>query len=369
MSIDYHFVQAVDTLSLRGNKLFGDPGSYGESHCPPRPSLLSGAFRSVLFSRAGLDYVLNSPLQVSAVFPAIRNAAGKVQALLPLPADLVVVNDGDTILRQRPMRLPDVIQHSQDARLPMMPVLRQGKAAKPESGWLLNAQGIRAYLDGKVLQKEHLSKQDRHWLSETRVGIGLNATSRTADDGKLFSIEHTVQKQAEHADTSGNTSGLLVGITGQDEKLPDKGLLRLGGDGRAACYQKVNGPDINLPKLEQRFKLVLLTPGLFTSGWLPDGVTESNGHYWLNIEGLRARLACTSLNRAEVISGWDIANKRPKVAERVVPAGSLYWFDQMQGDISALDKLATEGLWQQNDDNNNQARRIEGYNRILLAKW
>ena len=31
------FIEPLDVLVLRGNKLFGDPGSYGESLVPPWP--------------------------------------------------------------------------------------------------------------------------------------------------------------------------------------------------------------------------------------------------------------------------------------------------------------------------------------------
>ena len=39
----FHFIEPLDVLYLRGNKLFGDPGSYGESMIPPWPSVAAGA--------------------------------------------------------------------------------------------------------------------------------------------------------------------------------------------------------------------------------------------------------------------------------------------------------------------------------------
>lgn len=366
MSHDYYFIEPVDTLSMRGNKLFGEPGSYGESDFPPRPSVLSGAFRSVLFVQChgDLDYVLNSPFMLSAVFPARMEANGRLEHFLPLPADIVVTQGGEQILRQQPTDLASVIQHNQNHRLPMMAVLRQKKAAKAEAGWLLNTAGIQAYLDGEALGSYHLCRQEALWLAETRVGIGLDACTRTVDKGKLFSVEHTVPLHTEH---DGAMVGLLVSIQGKDEKLPAEGFLRLGGDGRAARYRKVMSPVFPRTTLTQRFKLVLLTPGLFEKGWLPDGVNETEENYWLEMDGLRARLACASIPRAEVISGWDIAKWQPKPAEQVAPAGSVYWFDQIEGDTRMLDKLARQGVWKEN--NNNQQRRVEGYNRILLSAW
>ena len=42
MSIETRFIEPLDVLFLRGNKLFGDPGSHGESLVPPWPSLTTG---------------------------------------------------------------------------------------------------------------------------------------------------------------------------------------------------------------------------------------------------------------------------------------------------------------------------------------
>jgi CRISPR-associated protein Cmr3 len=47
------FIEPLDVLMLRGNKLFGDPGSYGESLVPPWPSVAAGAIRSAVLAREG----------------------------------------------------------------------------------------------------------------------------------------------------------------------------------------------------------------------------------------------------------------------------------------------------------------------------
>ena len=42
---EHRFLEPLDVLFLRANKLFGDPGSYGESLVPPWPSAAAGALR------------------------------------------------------------------------------------------------------------------------------------------------------------------------------------------------------------------------------------------------------------------------------------------------------------------------------------
>ncbi len=50
MNLQTCFIEPLDVLFLRGNKLFGDPGSYGESLVPPWPSIAAGALRSRLLA-------------------------------------------------------------------------------------------------------------------------------------------------------------------------------------------------------------------------------------------------------------------------------------------------------------------------------
>ncbi|MFQ5660346.1 MAG: type III-B CRISPR module-associated Cmr3 family protein [Gammaproteobacteria bacterium] len=390
MSIEYRFVQPVDTVSIRGNKLFGDPGSISESSFPPKPSVLAGAFRSYLLTKTvdeigdfsqgkrlsdgTLHTVLGTihepgDFSITDLYPARRNSEGKPELFMPLPADVWVFDEGKMVRRLEPQAIPQGIRTSQIPELPFIPVLRQDKQAKPESGWLLNTAGIGAYLSGDSLQTGYLEKQDNLWATESRVGIGLTATTRTADEGKLFTVNHTVVRQSEHKAAS--ATGLLVGLSGCHGQLQPSGFIRLGGDGRAARFSlaEVDMVDTPLEKIKQqgRFKMILHTPGLFNAGWLPDATTQQGRHYRLQIDGFSARLCCAAISRYEVISGWDLANWRPKVAERVVPAGSAYWFDEFEGDASVLSKLVKDGLWPANS--HNTQRRAEGYNRIQLACW
>lgn len=373
----WRFIQPVDTLSLRGNKLFGAAGDFGESGFPPRPSVLAGALRSLLLAQAGpqidsfaqgrrlqdteLDRILGTPTEpgdfvLRGVFPACRGADGQVNLLWPLPADLLVFDSGETVRALEPQSLPQGIQASTPEELPQVAILRQPEAAKPEGSWLLNQAGMAAYLAGLPIQPEHLVGQSCLWAREPRVGIGLSRASRTAEDGKLFTVEHTAPRQPEH---NGLAMGLAVAVDGTGDRLPSGGFLRLGGDGRAAALTTMPVPAWPSPldtiRRMGRFKLALTAPGLFAEGWrptLPDG--------------LAAKLICAATPRFEVISGWDLAAWAPKDAERAVPAGAVYWFEDFAGDPGKLAEWVAGGLWVHDSD---RVRRAEGFNNALLAAW
>jgi len=87
----------------------------------------------------------------------------------------------------------------------------------------------------------------------------------------------------------------------------------------------------------------------------------------LDLHGVKGRLVCAALPRAEVVSGWDLAQWQPKPAQRAAPTGSVYWLDQLEATPEALRKLAAQGLW--GDPCEDAARRAEGFNRVWLATW
>lgn len=374
----WRFVQPVDTLSLRGNKLFGAAGDFGESAFPPKPSVMAGALRSLLLAQAPdeiegfardkrrltdaeLDRILGLPddpgsFSVRGVFPACKDATGKVRLLMPLPADLLVFEDGRVLRLLGPQPLPQGVSASLPAELPLAAILRQPVAAKPEGGWLLSEEGIAAYLAGQSVKAEHLVRQSDLWGREARVGIRLSRASRTAEERKLFTVEHTVPRQPEH---DGLAVGLALQVEGVGARLPESGFLRLGGDGRSASFAPMPAPDLSAPleaiRQTGRFKLVLTTPGLFPGGWHPPLPAD-----------IQAKLVCAVVPRFEVISGWDLAMWRPKTAERVAPAGSVYWFEGFEGDPGKLAEWVQSGLWPHTHD---ATRRAEGFNNALLAAW
>ena len=109
---------------------------------------------------------------------------------------------------------------------------------------------------------------------------------------------------------------------------------------------------------------MLTTPGLFEHGWLPTGIFVDDG-CTVRLHGVRARLVAAAVPRAEIISGFDIANSRPKPALRAAPAGSVFWLEDLDAAPDALRKLVETGLWR--GELHNDARRAEGFNRMTFA--
>jgi len=371
------FIQPLDVLVLRGNHLFGAAGSYGAAQMPPWPSVFAGALRSHLlaagghdpqaFGRGGIEHPelgtpeRPGPFTLAGVQLARRGKEGRIERLFPLPADAVVLTDKDETrtvhgLQPRAPMLPS------GWTLPLMPVLKAPQG-KPDSGWLLDEAGWQLWLQGETVERAHLVKTSDLWRMESRPGVGLDANRRAAEDGKLFTVQAVAMRPE---------AGFVVQVQGCTGPLPP-GMLRLGGDGRAARLL-TDLPESELPPLPRvepralldagRLRILLTSPGLFADGWKLPGV-DAEGRF--SLHGVKGRLASAAVARAETVSGWDLARRAPKPARRVAPTGSVYWIDQLEATPEALDKLVETGLWLDADEN--PSRRAEGFNRIVLGAW
>lgn len=372
-NIHYRYIEPLDVLFLRGNKLFGDPGSYGESLIPPWPSVAAGAIRSRMLVDDDVDLTAfaagnvthptlgtpTTPGQFTVTgFHLARRTGNGVEILVAPPADLVITQLEDTlaISAMQPMLLPTGLASS--ATLPLVPVLAQAQArSKPVSGFWLTQDGWQTYLNGDLPHREHLVPSSSLWRVDSRAGIGMSSTTRSVETGKLFSPQAIALQDGV---------GFVAGICGAEP--PTDGLLRLGGDGRSATLSSISPslpePDYEAIATSGRCRLVLTTPGIFPDGWLPPGTRDN---HTISLPGISARLTSAAVPRAETVSGWDLANWHPKPAQRVAPAGSVYWLEELKTSAQALRNLVENGLWTEAWED--KARRAEGFNRLAIGEW
>lgn len=385
MTTQHFFIEPLDVLLLRGNQLFGDAGSYGDSQMPPWPSVAAGALRSHLLAADRVDLAafaegkhahpaLGTPTNpgrfVLTDFGVARRSHGDqaFEHLFAPPADLLLAepqcNDKLEDVQPQASLLRPVALHSALATsspLPSLPVLTQADRSKPIGGWWLREAGWLRYLNGRAPTSSDLVKTSTLWSMDERTGVGMDAGSRSAQEGRLFANRAVAFKPGV---------GFSVGVAGVDTPIA-AGMLRLGGDGRVASLSPASTPSSDFGQIAQaicqqrRCRLVLTSPGLFTQGWLPNGFTQEGNGWKFDLHGVRGRLAAAAVSRSEIISGWDLAHRQPKSAQKVAPTGSVYWLEDVQATPESLHKLVMQGLWSQACEDSQ--RRAEGFNRLSLA--
>jgi CRISPR-associated protein Cmr3 len=149
-------------------------------------------------------------------------------------------------------------------------------------------------------------------------------------EGLLYSAEYLRLKEG---------TGFFAEFRGT-KLLANSGMINLGGDRRPAYYQPAQASGLTLERIKQRieerrrFKLVLISPALFEHAWCPK---------WIDAQTLqgsrgkvRVKLTAAALRKSVGIGGFDLAKGFPKPVHRFVPAGSVYFFEILEGDIDTV---------------------------------
>ncbi|MGQ9859911.1 MAG: type III-B CRISPR module-associated Cmr3 family protein [Thermodesulfobacteriota bacterium] len=395
-------IEPLDVICARGNRLFGEPGSFGAAVMPPWPSVFAGALRSMILAAQGADprdlllgkvsgdlaeaigngVPTDRQLEGGTKEYAVRAGRFRVswlslqkdgEPVVPQPADLW----GHPPIFLKLTELPSGVKAS--GALGNYLIKHAKVHSKHRGGRFLTLRGLCQYLQGKAPPESEVVSSSELWVSEERIGIGMNSDLRTVETGKLFTTEaiRLLKK-----------TSFLLGVEGADAVLPSSGLLRLGGDGRGAHVESAVSCDptewVDIAQIQKsgRFRLILSTPGVFPGGWLPVGVDPKDHRLEWSLEGanMTAKLVSAVLGRFDVISGWDLAREQPKTAQRVVPAWSVYWFDEVGGAVEkVLKRVLRGGLWEVSRSlleppETEEAllwaeRKAEGFNNVLIGVW
>ena len=116
--------------------------------------------------------------------------------------------------------------------------------------------------------------------------------------------------------------------------------------------------------------MVLTTPAIFSDGWKPRWLNgwpkDDAPGYWP--KGLKLKLVSACTDRWKPISGWSLENgcRGPKAIRRLVPAGSVYFFEVL-GDAVDAGTLAKE-LWMRSVCDDDQDRR-DGFGLAVWGLW
>jgi len=204
--------------------------------------------------------------------------------------------------------------------------------------------------DDYLQNKTNLSYKNLDELMsvDNKIGLGINNTKRVAEEGLLYSIQMLRYEFKILVEFEGIT-------------LADKGLMKFGGEAKGANYQKIE--NIERPYQaniqNKRFKLYLLTPTIFNKGWFPDWIDESN-NFEGEFEGIKLKLLSCALAQYQTLGGFDIKKNEPKQTLRVVPAGSVYYFEVLDEQQDKLFDAFQHSISEQKSE--------EGFGLVILSE-
>jgi CRISPR-associated protein Cmr3 len=384
-TLQTYLIEPKAPLVFRTGRPFG-AGSGNIGFAMPPQSALAGAIRSAhVESNQSLDYSLEATrdeLQKLSVHGAllvcIRNADDRIiDVFYPQPADRAYVDNAKfkiELATLEPQPIADGTLCNLDSAL--LPVGHNRSASKLRLGpkyWNSTAIERWASANRAIVEGEDAVESLGIPMLPLaiRTHVGLNTQTGTADEGKLF--------QSTGIDFAGSLGGdYRYGLLVRANTDFGSALRHLGADGRLVHLQQFSAGIQPWPVAIEadyagwkQFRLLLVTPAVFSNGYLPDWLQKQRGSgFWEgelpNGNGLRIRLKAVANERWQAISGWEMrANAgygEPKTVRRTVPAGAVYWFDVISGDCSIL-----KSLWL-NPFSDEAADCAEGFGLSIFGK-
>src|SRR5690606_14698184 len=131
-----------------------------------------------------------------------------------------------TDLSEAPVRLPEPYGEAKSA---------VSSSLKPPRGVWLTVQGLSRVLAGELPPSQECVRERDLFSFEHRIGLELEADSRTAREAHLYSPVHVrLQRNV----------GLIGGVAGLDAAIQLPELLPLGGEARLAACRVMSEPPL-----------------------------------------------------------------------------------------------------------------------------
>ncbi len=377
MSVTILQLTPGDPIIARDGRPFGaGQGNRMHGIAWPLPSVVAGSFRTALVkSRADLDFTKTMPRQlmaikVAGVFPTVDRLL-----YLPAPNDCVWDEKTGKVFRVQPVPLEDGegVDFPLDGLLPVRLTRGKPKTISRENPSRPGGRGISTISGCRRPRSSFLptGSTRNFWTPQfrkSRDNVCLDAQTGAAGEGQLFTTaglnvtylpRHAVAaSEPFQARFAPNT--LSVRVICGDEGLGNMDQLTwhpLGGE-RRLVHWRVN-PDTaqgwtcpqavtQALKSARRIRMVLATPAIFSHGWRPGWLDAETLTGTLWDDGPTLKLVGVSNGRWKAVSGWSLARinskgeldpgGRPgaKPIRRMVPAGSVYFFEKIAGDNTAL---------------------------------
>ncbi|OUD14539.1 type III-B CRISPR module-associated Cmr3 family protein [Thioflexithrix psekupsensis] len=303
-------IEAFDPLFFRDGKPFSAGGDiWADGAGLPMPSVIYGALRATYAVHHAIPpeqiEEKTKNFRITDLYYSVRGH----RYLLPAPLDLAVEEKPEKTYHgyyyyRRPIS-SKIITNFGFSEV----IMPEKQSLKESLGFLIQETSFRNYLQGKK-KNIYLKKIKEYLHEEPKIGIVYNMATHSVEEGFLYRVG-----------TQRFEIKLSVEIEGLND-FPKKGLMKLGGEGKAARFDSISNfgskiiPKEHSLKKGSVFKLYLASPAIFHQGAYPD----------LERFGFSCKLITAAIPKPVAIGGFDIQKNRPKPTYQVVPAGAVYYY-------------------------------------------
>lgn len=202
---------------------------------------------------------------------------------------------------------------------------------------------------------------------DERIHACIDPQTGISQDGNLFSTTGLDFIRRNEHDKTFINSQISLDV---EADLPENFIAVVGGERRLANFTRTES-DKNLwsypaelpEKFDGRFRLILATPAIFSKGWLPDWINERDLIGTIPNTDTKVKLISAVIDRWLPVSGWGYERGKTghKPMRRAVPSGSVYFFEVVEGTLSA------KNLWLKSICTNEQDIN-DGFGLTLIGR-
>jgi len=321
-------INPLDTLFFRDGKPFSiGEETWADGIFPPSPSVFYGALRTAYFaehmkelSEANKENDPTKNLKIS--FICYKK---EVNYYFPVPLDLVTdTRDSCNVFPLKLKNFPDLASSSPTTSI----LISSGEIFQEVENitdGLLKHNSLEKYLSVEDSKFEVINL-NKHITLEPKIGIGRNNETHSSEEGLLYRVGMK------------RITGITIILEFNGLEIPEKGILKFGGEGKLIRYDRENDViSIKPPKIEGKmFKIYLATPAFFAKGWIPSWIDEDTLEGIIPGTGCKVRLITCAMGKTFRLGGFDMKERKAKPMRTAIPAGSVYYFECKQGSMEDI---------------------------------
>jgi len=325
-------IKPLDTLFFRDGKPFvKGQDTWADGTITPNPTVLYGALRTAFATESNISFEeLGAGKALGQDEFNIRGIYYRIgsDSLLPLPLDLVQYGKETEIDEKRyevkplGVRKTDIISSKKGIKNYFLTSMDNTVQVEALENGLIVSTELGKYLKGELNSTKAYKLAD-YVKNEPKIGIGRENTTKTPEEGNLFRVD---MKRA---------NDFQIGVTLDVDKNKEYNygkLVRLGGETKMVQLYSTRIPmrvirsSIDFSK--GCFKVYFSTPTILDDG-TPTALLKE-------LIGSEPTLVTSTVGKPLHIGGFDMARKKPKPMYKCVPAGSVFYYQIEDKDISLL---------------------------------
>lgn len=219
--------------------------------------------------------------------------------------------------------------------------LDEWKEISRNTDYYMPIREVENYLNGKAISSQSYPLNSLY-QKEIHTGIEIHKQTKSIVPKMMYKRKMI---RLNHGDNHPLQNEVALFFEASGVEIKDNMTVKLGGRNKNATLNKVD-IDVNISvnyNSDQYFKLYLATPAIFKNGWLPKWISINSQGFYDGVftrkgRRIKTKLLCACIGSYLPVGGFS-DKQRPTEMNYAVPAGSVYYFQLLEGKMEDVIKL------------------------------